>query len=593
MCTDGRHRQVGLGVAAALILSGWGTPARTAGAEVLDDARVRSWLRNDDAVVLLLQVDGLRPDRLEAEAPWDGPLMPHAHALTARAWIFEQVWAELGDPVHSFRQLLVGGPPRPTTTDRGQRGFGALVAVGYQTRAITAPLDLRPEADLPDWSVQALDEAAVAGEGRCVQDKSPRWLQRQEQAVLAALEDAAGLQAPSLIVASLDHLLAPREVPMEILKELDPEPWGAPPTAPARIEFQVQNRLRQILHRTQSATIARLGGNELALQEHAWVVDAAHRRFDRFLGRLLEKLDEPELRSRCLLVLTAAAATPLGRHGVGEVGHGAQVGGLHVPLWLCFPAGWNQGGRDAQPRRLRDLADSMESWVAADRSSPAPLLRTPPPSTAHRALGWGRYPVGPRLEPLVELRWSTPDFTLLERRQPRPRLLAFDRRVDAEELVDRYVEIAADGDSLRRELRRQLFGPTVTYTLVANGLAGRTIRWEMPAPPTAVEVLDTSEVTPRVTPAGSQLRWRVPSGPEAALRLRVPGETCDFRLVLEGRESVPLHLGNRPTPWSPGNAVAILAGEENFFRMLSPLPEEPRPGLVLSVECGGWLQSED
>lgn len=577
---------------AVVVASSLAAP-RTARAEDPVDARLRSWLRQENPVVLLLHVDGLRPDRLEAETPWDGPLMPHARRLADQAWVFEEVWAEHGDPVHSFRQLLVGGPPRPTTAGRENRGFGALVEAGFRTRAITAPMDLRPGAALPAWAVTALDSTAAAGEGRCVQDKNPVWLQREEQAVFAALDEAVDHEGGSLVVASLDHLLAPRRVPTGILSEIDPDPWSRRPATPVRIEFQAQQRLRRILERTQSTNTPRLAGNELALREHAWVVDASHRRFDRFLGRLLTKLEEPGLQSRCLLVLTAAAATPLGRHGVAEVGHGAQVGGLKVPLWMRFPPGWEQHGRDSRPRRLRDLADSIENWIGERASSPAPLFRTPPPSTSHLALGWGQLHVGARLVPLLELRWTTPDFTLLERRLPRPRLLAFDRRVDPEEFVDRYVEIAAEGDSLRAELRRHLFGATVTVQLVAVELAGRTVRVESSARPADIEVRVGQNVNPRPDPAGSQLRWTVPTGERAVLRLAVPGDDCDLRLVLEGREPVPLRLGTRPAAWGPGNAITVLAGDESFFHMLSPTPSEMGPGLHLSVECGGWLQSED
>ena len=165
--------------------------------------------------------------------------------------------------------------------------------------------------------------------------------------------------------------------------------------------------------------------------------------------------------------------------------------------------------------------------------------------------------------------------------------------IDPERDVDRYVEIASQSDSLRTVLRQRVFGETVTLSLRADSLAGRVLRLETAASGTELEVLEGDDVEPLAAAQGGLLQWTVPPGQTARLRVRVPGEACDFRVALAGGERIHLFLGRRRVAWNVGRERTVWAGDELFFQLLDEATSPARAGLHLSATCEGWLQSED
>ncbi len=541
-----------------------------------------AWLREGDPIVLLLVVDGLRPEAIEAQAPWDGPLMPRTREWSRHALRWTDLWAETGDPVRSTAQLLFGGGILPRPLDP-HSGFGRLIRDGARSWAITGPTDL---SSLPSWAVAPVE--APPGEGRCVGAKDRQWLAAEEARVFEALDAAAHHPGPALIVAHVDHLLPPWVVRSSTLEALDPRPWAEAPRAPVEIELLVQKRLRIALDRAGSAAPLRPRPTTRDLEIYRWVVSAAHRDFDTFLGHLADRASAPELRPRLSWILTASGSTSYDRHDLARSGRGAVVDALHVPLIWSLPPRFEVEGIRPGAHTLRQLAECIEAWKDHPDADPGLFG---PPLPQRFAFARSRVDPGSPLRPWAQLRWSTQDFTLVDEITVAHRIALYDRRIDPREGNDRGDFAQAQWDSLRTELLRRVLGPRATLEIEARGVEVGEFRFSVGATPAEVRIPERGAVEVTRHRRGSLIHWTPPPSDRTTLRIEVPSESAVLGLRREWSGPRRLWLGTRPLVLPARGEVRILPGASAFYDLLDRRPAEADSvGITLRWRGTGWWQ---
>ena len=351
------------------------------------------WFARDDAVLVVILIDGLVDDFIDARTIDGDALMPRTSA-----------WAE-----------------------RGVR-FGDVLA--SQTHAGTARGRLEREID--SFGADSVRVLRV-GPGRTN-------VPAEEIALVAS---RTGRQ---VLLIDIPWLVPPLNPTRESLLRLDPAPWASMRRV-AEIEDQIHRRLGQAaqLGRRQKRASERRQG--AMLRDTRWFIEAAHADLDARLAPLFDALDDPGLVRRAGVLLTATSSSGLGERGPIGPGLGTELDVASVPVILHLPGA--EGRIEHAPRH----------WIRLD----AEWFRSAGPDDR---LTWSFGPASATDRGVCELRWTTPEFTLIDSTLPRrpPRL--HDRQLDPGEWLDRGISLPALADSLKRELRTRLYGavPVVVFS---------------------------------------------------------------------------------------------------------------------------------
>jgi hypothetical protein len=274
----------------------------------------------------------------------------------------------------------------------------------------------------------------------------------------------------------------------ESLLRLDPAPW-VPTHGIVEIEDQARRRLDDAARSVQRQERSSGQPRGAALRDTRWFIEAAHADLDARLAPLLEALEAPGFASRAGVLLTATSSSGLGERGPTGPGTGAELDVARIPVILRLPG--LVGRVDHAPRQ----------WIRLD----AEWFRSP--GLDDRLT----YSFGPAFVPergVCELRWTTPEFTLIDSTLPRrpPRL--YDRELDPGEWLDRAISLPALADSLQGELRDGLYGaaPVVVFSAGIEGVELRlSSRSTMEGAP--ARSLESLSLEP-----GEALRVRLPEG---------------------------------------------------------------------------------
>jgi hypothetical protein len=393
------------------------------------------WFVRDDAILVVILIDGLVDDFIDARTIDGDPLMPRTSAWAKRAARFGDVLASSTHPVVARVQL-----------EREINSFGA-----DSVRVL--PLG-------PGHTNAPLREIALA----------------------------ASRSGRQVLLFDIPWLVPPLNPTPESLLRLDPAPW-APMHGIVEIEDRVRRRLDDAARSVQRQERSSGQPRGAALRDTRWFIEAAHADLDARLAPLLEALEAPGFASRAGVLLTATSSSGLGERGPTGPGTGAELDVARIPVILRLPG--LVGRVDHAPRQ----------WIRLD----AEWFRSP--GLDDRLT----YSFGPAFVPergVCELRWTTPEFTLIDSTLPRrpPRL--YDRELDPGEWLDRAISLPALADSLQGELRDGLYGaaPVVVFSAGIEGVELRlSSRSTMEGAP--ARSLESLSLEP-----GEALRVRLPEG---------------------------------------------------------------------------------
>jgi arylsulfatase A-like enzyme len=311
--------------------------------------------------VILISADTLRADHLNVYGYDERPTSPRIDALAAEANLFEVHVAAAPWTTPSHLSLLTGLTPTRhgvTGGDRALRdalhGDGvlhrlpasietlaeALAAQGWSTGAFTGGTTLDPRIGFGqgfgvyDTSMVKLNREKV--------DRVLRWIDSQEEPFFLfwhTFEVHAPYVAPTFLE---DVLPGPRARALGSRLQALPEKGGW-------IQVRAAKRVMRS-HHAYTPEVARA------------LYDGGIRSFDRWLGELLDFLDERGLDERTLLVLTSDHGEQLGEAGrpapfgdgfYNVHGHTLHEELVHVPLIIRLP------GQKAG-RRIPDVTSAID-----------------------------------------------------------------------------------------------------------------------------------------------------------------------------------------------------------------------------------------
>lgn|GEM_PF-4556799 len=281
---------------------------------------VQKWQEREDALLVVILLDGLVAEFVEGATADADPLMPE----TAR-WV---------QSCRRHEDVLV------STTDAG---------------AARAELT----AALESFATQPV-----------------RWVTSREDGLGELPAELAGTSGRQAVVVDLDWLVPPLEVDAAILTPLDPAPWSSLGMT-LQIEDQVRRRLSRAsrLALMQGRGAAR--GRDPLLRDVRWVVQGAHRAIDERLAQLIGSITTGPLATRTAVLLTATSSMGLGERGPIGLHRGAQLDVLRVPVYLRV-AGL-EASTDGSARQWGDFgadwfggspAVDRYTWAWADGSEP-------------------------------------------------------------------------------------------------------------------------------------------------------------------------------------------------------------------------------
>jgi hypothetical protein len=371
-----------------LFLTLLGLSVSGARADLLGD-----WFAKEDAVLVVILVDGLVDDFIDAPTIDGDPLMPRTSAWAESAVRFVDVLASSTRPDLARAQL-----------EREFKSFGA-------------------------------DSVRVVRGGS-----------RHTDALVEEFALAASRPGRQVLLLDLPWLVPPLTPTRESLLRLDPSPWASMHGV-VEMETRVRRRLDEgaRLVRRQERGSRQPRGE--VLRDTRWFIEAAHADLDARLAPLLDALQAPGFGSRTGVLLTATSSSGLGERGPTGPGVGVELDVARVPVILQLPG--VSGRIDHAPRQ----------WIRLD----ADWCRLPGPDDR---LTYSYGPASARARGVCELRWTTPEFTLIDSTLPRrpPRL--HDRQLDPGEWLDRAIALPALADSLQNELRARLYGvaPVIVFS---------------------------------------------------------------------------------------------------------------------------------
>lgn len=257
---------------------------------------------------------------------------------------------------------------------------------------------------------------------------------------------AAGRAGRQVLLLDIPWLVPPLNPTQESLLRLDPAPWASM-NAVAEMETQVRRRLGQAARLVQRQGRGSRPRQGPMLRDTRWFIEAAHADLDARMALIFEALEDPGLARRVGVLLTATSSSGLGERGPTGPGIGVELDVARVPVLLRLPG---VAGR---------VDHASRQWLGLDEG----WFRS---AGSDDRLTWSS---GPGSEPghgVCELRWTTPEFTLIDSTLPRrpPRL--HDRQLDPGEWLDRGVSLPALADSLKTELRARLYGvaPVIVFS---------------------------------------------------------------------------------------------------------------------------------
>jgi hypothetical protein len=336
---------------------------RLTSATAAADPSFEAWSGRDDAILLVIVADGLRPDYMQGTRPDGSPLMPRLSLRHERAIRFENCESRNTAPIGGSYEILTGAnfaqfrAARRRPTETARTGLLALSEAGFSTHAVVLPHDLRASDFLgalaPEVFPASSRRRARPVAGRMPSQRPDSNAAATLQRAKSLIDEAAAAGGRHLIVVFADELLPPFDLQRSLVDSLDATPWIA---APEELTIEEHRRARreraaQIGAMSDAAWLQEYEGLTAADRRRA--VEAAHANMDAWLGELLRHAESAIAGARLCVALTASSATALGERGMWGSGAGVQHDTVRVPLWIW--AG-GQGARIDAPVTPADFA---------------------------------------------------------------------------------------------------------------------------------------------------------------------------------------------------------------------------------------------
>jgi hypothetical protein len=526
-------------------------------------AAVEAWLRTPDPVLVILVLDGLRRDALEALAPDTSPLMPHLRSLADSSLAFADCLTGSPEPALGLAHLLTGknaaealrriqdpsaGTAPPGEAGPSSPGLPRLAALGFELHGLDFRADFAGDSLLTrefPWLRRPFSPPLPPQEG----------LERASTEIAAmqtSLADALGRRGPTVLVWIPDLLLPPFVFPDRWLAACDPTPWLGGQRVVSAEELRRTRLLRA--RRVAEVGVASLldRGAAKDSNEPLWLVDTAHALADSLLGDLLAELTAPSTRDRIGLIVTATHGTSL--RGPEALRGPLDPGRTRVPLLLHVPG--IAAGTELAPVLLGDVATTLVRRVDRRASLPAGAVDWADPIAPGRerwSFAWNLGP-GPRERPVAAVRLTTSELVYREKNGRRG--LLFDLRTDPDETENLASVQGELAQTLSRKVRAALCGSRPEIWLVAKNAPGpdRTIEGTLSVAGTvnAVEPIDLEPDD--VITSGATIRFRLGGAPGLdGLRVRLEGDPS-LRLTMRATPGPrwPVTAGSHALPGRTG-----------------------------------------